>query len=120
MCTCIERGEGVPWEHWSLKGRRDSHDHSPQNIYLLFVTYQSSLVLIERKIEEIQGSLCDDDDVYLNKLKTRVLKNLYLCFRRNQPERYKYKKLSIIIRNKWPIKYNEAKSKYLKVKKIDN
>jgi hypothetical protein len=32
----------------------------------------------------------DDDGVYLYKLQTKVLKNVYLCFHTDQPERYKY------------------------------
>jgi hypothetical protein len=59
----------------------------------------------------------NDDDVHLYILQTRVLEICTICFHIDQPERYKYKKLSII-RNKWPINNNEAKS--IKIKSINN
>jgi hypothetical protein len=53
----------------------------------------------EEGLPGVDPRVHDDDDVYLYKLQTRVLTNLYHMFP-YRPERHKYKKISIMVRNK--------------------
>jgi hypothetical protein len=49
-------------------------------------------------IETVEVNIYDDDDVYLYKLQKRILIFCTICFHIDQPERHKYKKISIMIR----------------------
>jgi hypothetical protein len=67
------------------------------------------LLFIDKSIENSDND--DDNNVYLYKLQTRVLKNLHHMFPYRPARKAQVKKKTIIIRNKWPMNNNEAESK---------